>query len=147
MNPRWVWIVNKYKVLIENIYSNCTMNMLLMKVKLTYSLSTEKKFVKDINLNQQRVDLVKTMNLQFVSVLREPKSIEFCWLWGIAKACFILHSDLICLKLLERFVFVWLFGIGIGKMRDMIGHNYPRSAPPRWDVGVDRGQLPSRQLQ
>ena len=54
------------------------MNMLLMKVKLTYSLSTEKKFVKDINLNQQWVDLVKTMNLQFFSVLREPKSIGFC---------------------------------------------------------------------
>ena len=64
MNPRWVWIVNKYKVLIENIYSNCTMNMLLMKVKLT-SLSTEKKFVKDVNLNQQRVDYEFTIFLGF----------------------------------------------------------------------------------
>ena len=64
MNQRWVWIVNKYKVLIENIYSNCTMNMLLMKVKLT-SLSTEKKFVKDVNLNQQRVDYEFTIFLGF----------------------------------------------------------------------------------
>ena len=41
------------------------MNMLLMKVKLTYSLSTEKKFVKDVNLNQQRVDYEFTIFLGF----------------------------------------------------------------------------------
>ena len=40
------------------------MNMLLMKVKLT-SLSTEKKFVKDVNLNQQRVDYEFTIFLGF----------------------------------------------------------------------------------
>ena len=39
---------------------------------------------------------------------------------------------------------VWLSGIGIGKLRSKrrsAGHNYPRSAPPRWDVGLDRWQL------
>ena len=44
------------------------MNMLLMKVKLTYvrtSLSTEKKFVKDINFNQQQVDYEFTICLGF----------------------------------------------------------------------------------
>ena len=55
---------------------------------------------------------------------------------------FVRVSGFLALVLVRWEIIIFSAGHNYPKITD----NHPRSAPPGWDVGLERGQLPSRQL-